>query len=110
MRKSAIVKIFAWSAFLIISSAAWAAGDPVAGEKKTTMCIGCHGIDGYRTAYPKVYNVPKLGGQHNEYLINALQAYKTGARNHPSMKAIAATLSGQDIEDLSVYYATSSSK
>jgi cytochrome c553 len=69
------------------------------------MCIGCHGIEGYRTSYPSVYHVPRLGGQHAEYLVKALQAYKTGARNHPSMKGIAATLSQQDMEDLAAYYA-----
>jgi cytochrome c553 len=46
-----------------------------------------------------------LGGQHAEYLVKALQAYKTDARNNPSMKGIAATLSQQDMEDLAAYYA-----
>jgi len=69
------------------------------------MCVGCHGIDGYRTAFPKVYNVPKIGGQHPAYLVQALQAYKTGARSHPSMRGIAQNLSKQDMEDLAAYYA-----
>jgi cytochrome c553 len=71
------------------------------------MCIGCHGIEGYRTSFPTVYQVPRLGGQHAEYIVKALEAYKTGARNHPSMKGIAATLSTKDMEDLAAYYATS---
>jgi cytochrome c553 len=74
------------------------------------MCIGCHGIEGYRTSYPTVYHVPRLGGQHAEYLVKALEAYKTGARNHPSMKGIAATLSTKDMEDLAAYYANSGGK
>jgi len=74
------------------------------------MCIGCHGIEGYRTSFPTVYNVPRLGGQHAEYLVKALEAYKTGARNHPSMKGIAATLSTKDMEDLAAYYASSGAK
>lgn len=37
-------------------------GDPAAGKGKTSMCIGCHGIGGYRTVFPEVYSVPKLGG------------------------------------------------
>jgi cytochrome c553 len=57
-----------------------------------------------------VYNVPRIGGQHAEYLVKALQAYKTDVRSHPSMKAIAASLSEQDIEDLAAYYAGSSGK
>jgi cytochrome c553 len=110
MKKSATVKMLLCSLFLVISGTVQAAGDAVAGKKKTTMCIGCHGIPGYRTAYPKVYNVPKIGGQHPDYLVKALKAYKTGARSHPSMKGIAATLSTQDMEDLAAYYAASGSK
>jgi cytochrome c553 len=80
-------------------------GDPAAGAKKTQMCAGCHGIDGWRTAYPEVYSVPKIGRQHPAYIVKALQAYKNGERSHPSMKAIAASLSDQDIADLAAYYA-----
>ena len=84
-----------------------AAGDPKAGQLKTSMCAGCHGIPGWRTAYPTLYSVPKLGGQHAEYMVAALKAYKSGERSHPSMLAIAASLSEQDMEDLAAYYASS---
>lgn len=84
--------------------AADAAGDAVAGSKKNSMCIGCHGIEGYKTAFPDVYDVPKIGGQHAEYIVSALQAYKTGNRKHPSMRGIAAQLSDQDMKDLAAYY------
>jgi cytochrome c553 len=84
-----------------------AAGDPKAGQLKTSMCAGCHGIPGWRTAYPAVYSVPKLGGQHAEYMVAALKAYKSGERSHPSMVAIAGSLSEQDMEDLAAYYASS---
>ncbi len=39
------------------------------------MCIGCHGIDSYKTAFPEVYHVPKIAGQPQQYIIKALQAY-----------------------------------
>jgi len=81
-------------------------GDSAAGARKTQMCAGCHGIDGWRTAYPEVYHVPKIGGQHPAYIVRALQEYKTGERSHPSMRAIAATLSDQDMADLAAYYAS----
>lgn len=84
-----------------------AAGDPKAGQLKTSMCAGCHGISGWRTAYPTVYSVPMLGGQHAEYMVAALKAYKSGERGHPSMVAIAGSLSEQDMEDLAAYYASS---
>jgi cytochrome c553 len=84
-----------------------AAGDPKAGQQKNSMCAGCHGIPGWRTAYPDVYSVPKLGGQHADYIIAALKGYKNGERSHPSMDAIVGSLSEQDMEDLAAYYESS---
>ena len=95
------------SALLAVALPVQAAGDPKAGQLKTSMCAGCHGIPGWRTAYPSVYSVPKLGGQHADYIVAALKAYKTGERNHPSMVGIAGSLSDQDIDDLAAYYASS---
>jgi len=81
------------------------AGDPKEAHKKIAMCEGCHGIAGYKTAYPVVYHVPKLGGQSTAYISNALNAYRSGQRTHPSMRGIAASLSDKDIADLAAYYA-----
>lgn len=72
---------------------------------KVSMCIGCHGIRGYHTAYPRVYSVPMIAGQEARYIENALAAYKSGERSHPSMRAIAGSLSEQDMADLAAYYA-----
>ncbi len=80
-------------------------GDPAAGKNKTSMCAGCHGIPGFRSAYPETYHVPKLGGQNAGYIVAALRAYKAGERNHPTMKAIASSLTEQDMADLAAYYA-----
>jgi cytochrome c553 len=87
-----------------------AAGDAAAGQHKNAMCQGCHGIPGYKTAFPSVYNVPKLGGQHAGYMVKALQAYKSGERSHPTMRAIAAGLSDADMADLAAYYAAENAK
>jgi cytochrome c553 len=95
---------------LMASAAVLADGDAAAGKQKTAMCGGCHGIPGYKTAFPFVYNVPKLGGQHAGYLVKALQAYKSGERSHPTMRAIAAGLSDQDMADLAAYYAAAETK
>ncbi len=84
------------------------AGDPVVGSQLVQMCQGCHGIPGWRTAFPEVYKVPKISGQHPGYLVIALKAYKTGERSHPSMRAIAATLSDSDMAHLAAYYAQTS--
>ena len=86
------------------------AGDPAAGARKTQMCAGCHGIEGWRTAFPEVYKVPKIAGQHEAYIVKALQAYKSGERSHPSMRAISASLSDKDMADLAAYYAQSGLK
>lgn len=85
-------------------------GDPVAGKGKTAMCAGCHGIDGYKTAFPVTYSVPKIGGQHAAYIVKALQAYKSGDRTHPSMRAIAAGLTDKDMADVAAYYASTAVK
>lgn len=87
-----------------------AEGNAAAGSEKNSMCAGCHGIPGYKTAFPEVYSVPKIGGQHAGYIMKALQAYKSGERIHPSMRAIAATLSEQDMADLAAYYASAQSQ
>jgi cytochrome c553 len=73
-------------------------------QDKVAMCAGCHGIAGYRTAYPVVYHVPKIGGQSPTYLANALKAYRSGERWHPSMRGIAASLSDEDIDAIAAYY------
>ena len=85
--------------------AAEAVGDPAKGKDLTRMCEGCHGIEGWRTAFPEVYHVPKIGGQHAKYIAAALHEYKNGDRSHPSMRAIAGSLSDQDIANLAAYYA-----
>lgn len=106
MRFKLIASLCVLGAFGFSAGLAQAGGDPKAGKDKTSMCAGCHGIDGWRTAYPKVYAVPKLGGQHADYVVAALKAYKSGERKHPSMSGIAASLSEQDMEDLAAYYAS----
>ncbi len=80
------------------------AGDPKEAHKKIAMCEGCHGIPGYKTAYPVTYHVPKLGGQSAAYLANALKAYRAGQRQHPSMRGVAGSLTDKDIADIAAYY------
>ena len=90
--------------------AADAAGSADAGRQKASMCFGCHNIPGYKTAFPSVYSVPKLDGQHAAYIVSALRAYKTGERTHPSMRAIAASLTDRDMADLAAFYAAQPTK
>jgi cytochrome c553 len=80
------------------------AGDAQRGKAISYTCLGCHGIDTYKNAYP-MYSVPKLEGQHPEYLDAALHGYRDGDRAHLTMHSQASTLSDQDIADIAAYFA-----
>jgi len=79
-----------------------ASGDAARGKGLTYTCRGCHGLTGYKNAYPS-YHVPKLGGQSDVYLRNALMEYRAGKRKHPTMQAQAESFSEQDIADIAAY-------
>ena len=79
-------------------------GNAAEGEKKAAMCIGCHGIKGYQASFPEIHKVPMISGQGGKYIAAALTAYKKGERKHPTMRAIAVSLTDQDIADLSAFY------
>jgi cytochrome c553 len=97
--------LFAVLAWVFALGAHAAEGDDKkAADNRLAMCQGCHGIEGYRMAFPEVYHVPRLGGQHSSYIVKALQAYKSGARSNATMRAIAAQLSEKDMADLAAYY------
>ena len=98
----AISMIFVLAAAGFATSAS--AQDAKAGEKKAAMCIGCHGIPGYQASFPEIHKVPMISGQSAKYIVGALAAYKKGERKHPTMKAIAGSLSDQDMADLGAFY------
>ncbi len=79
-----------------------AAGDAAAGKEKFYTCAGCHSVPGYTNTYP-TYHVPRLGGQHGDYIVSALTAYKEDERKHGSMKGNADDLSEQDMEDIAAF-------
>ena len=86
-------------------AAAAPSGNAALGAKKVYQCQGCHGIEGWKTAFPEVYQVPKLGGQKAAYIASALRAYKSGERDFPTMRAMVDALSEADIADIAAYYA-----
>ncbi len=92
-------------ATIFFSQPTVAEGDVEAGKELGYTCLGCHGIEGYRNAYPS-YRVPKLGGQKAGYLVIALRGYRDGTRTHPTMMAHAASMSDQEIEDVAAYLAS----
>jgi cytochrome c553 len=108
------MKIVAMAVTLLLVAAlatqpAMAQGDPEAGKDIGYTCLGCHGIEGYRNAYPS-YRVPKLGGQKAGYLEIALKGYRDGMREHPTMVAQATSLTDQQIADVAAYLASLASE
>ncbi|MEA9654336.1 cytochrome c [Xanthomonas campestris pv. raphani] len=75
------------------------------GRQLAYTCQGCHGVTGYKNAYPS-YRVPKIGGQSAQYLTQALTEYRQGKRKHPTMQAQAQSFSEQDIADIATYLST----
>jgi len=112
MKKQMItnMKLVATAATLLIATQvfaqpAHAETDFEAGKGLAYSCFGCHGIEGYRNAYPS-YRVPKLGGQKAAYLIVALKGYRQNTRQHPTMTGQASSLSDQDIDNVAAYLAS----
>ncbi|MBC8022296.1 MAG: cytochrome c [Burkholderiales bacterium] len=93
------------AALLAAAGASQAAdNNQVTFENKIAQCQGCHGIPDWKTAFPEVYRVPKLGGQKPGYIVAALKAYRSGERDFPTMRVIAAPLTDKDMEQLANYY------
>jgi len=109
MRSPALLLAAALSAAALASHAQAPAapastGKADAGKNKIYQCQGCHGIPDWKTAFPEVYRVPKLGGQRPEYIVAALKAYKSGERDFATMRAMTSNLSDQDMADIAAYY------
>ena len=106
LRKNVFKFVLAIICPLIMLPNVYAEGSIDAGKNKVSMCVGCHGIPNYKTAFPKTYRVPRIAGQRSGYIISALKAYRAGERGHPSMQAVAGSMSDDDIADLAAYYAS----
>jgi len=108
MKKPIVVSLLAACAFagpLGVHAQDAKPGDRNAGAMKVQMCIGCHDIPGYQSSFPEVYKVPKIAGQNEKYIATALAEYKKGDRKFPTMRAIAASLTDQDMADVAAFYA-----
>jgi cytochrome c553 len=82
------------------ANVACAAGDAAAGKAKSATCAGCHGVKGI-SATPMY---PNLAGQKAAYIAKQLKAFKDGTRAEPTMKAMTATLSDEDMANIGAYY------
>jgi cytochrome c553 len=97
------------AAALSMIGVAHAEGDKANGRSLVYTCNGCHGVTGYENAYP-TYHVPRIVGQNEQYIINALHEYKSGDRKHPTMGAQAQSMSDQEIEDIAAYLSSLAKK
>jgi cytochrome c553 len=107
--KSTVIRLFvsALCLFGLLVSSVWAQdvkGNADAAKDKAAMCLGCHNIANWRASFPETHRVPLIAGQSGKFLETALKAYRKGDRKHPTMRAIAETLSDQDIADLAAFY------
>lgn len=87
---------------LLATAGVHAEGDKAAGRTLVYTCAGCHGVPGYTNAYPQ-YPVPKIVGQNEQYIVDALHGYQSGGRTHPTMDAQAQSLSDADIRNIAAY-------
>ncbi len=76
-------------------------GDPVAGQEKAALCQGCHGETGNSTE-PLI---PKLAGQYGNYIAKQVRNYQAGIRTHQIMGAVAATVTEDELGDISAFFA-----
>jgi cytochrome c553 len=77
-------------------------GDPVAGKSKAELCFGCHGEDG-NSLDPQA---PKLAGQYGIYISKQVRNYLASTRSHQIMTSMATTVTDEDLNDISAYYAS----
>jgi cytochrome c553 len=99
MKKTIYLAAFAAA---VIAGPVCAGGDPQAGKEKSAVCAGCHGEDGNSTIGAN----PRLAGQYESYLLQALKRYKSGQRKDLLMGNMVATLSVQDMKDLAAWFAS----
>lgn len=79
------------------------AGNPSRGQELAgEVCQSCHGMDGNLVLSSEY---PRLAGQYEDYLVVALEAYRSGERENAIMSSFAQNLSDQDIADLAAWFA-----
>lgn len=95
-----IARVLTAGVVALLMTGAVHAADVEAGKEKSRPCAACHGPDGNSQAP----DFPRLAGQYYDYIVKALEDYKTGARKNPIMAPQAANLSVRDMQDLAAYY------
>lgn len=104
MNAKLLATSFALSAFWI--GAAFAEGNATAGQAKSATCVACHGVDG-NSVNPEW---PSIAGQHSQYIVKQLKAFKGGVRKSDTMAPMAMGLSDQDMEDVAAYFSSQTAR
>lgn len=103
-------KLFIFSTGLMLALAtmtSYAEGNAAEGEKKAkAVCAACHGVDG--SAPSDMF--PRIGGQYESYIKQALHEYKNGDRKNAIMAPQAAQLSDQDIDNVAAWFSQQNGK
>ncbi len=101
MKMCHIIPVLSGLASLLIVNMAQAA-DIEAGKAKSVLCLACHGVDGNSA------NViwPRLAGQHASYMVKQLKEFKAGKRLDPTMQAMVAPLTDEDMANLAAYFSS----
>ena len=102
IQSSRLAAVLVFSLATSLSGSALAGGDAKAGEAASATCAACHGADGNST----IATNPKLAGQYESYLVQALKSYRSGERQSAIMSGFAATLTDQQIADLAAYFSS----
>ncbi len=87
---------------LCLTGVAYAGGDAEAGKAASAVCAGCHGADGNSS----IPTNPKLAGQYESYLVQALKDYRSGARQSAIMAGFVSGMKDQQIADLAAYFSS----
>ena len=96
-----MIALVSGAMLLAATGAVQAADDAAIAKKAKEVCAACHGPDGNTPTTP---DFPKLAGQHYDYLLHSLKAYKSGARKNPIMAPMAQALSLEEMEGLAEYF------
>ncbi len=85
----------------LVASGQVFAGDVASGKSAFAAkgCIGCHGAGGVSV----VPTYPSLKGRNEAFVQENLTNFRSGTRQNPTMNAMAAGLSDDDIENLAAY-------
>lgn len=101
--RSPILAVLAAASLWIPFTASQAADIQAGKEKAAEVCASCHGPEGRESVAPAY---PILAGQHRDYLLHALKAYQTGARDNAVMDGIVSGLSERDMDNLAAWFAS----